>query len=123
MNRKILLTLCLLLTSPAYAGKWLDYSNGIINLDSYNTISSSVNQNPGQYCLDGEVLGPNDPRRREDALGDKKGNMPYVGTIAFGNFTVTIAEDCDLDDVEDSLEDAMDDITDFLDSDDGYMKL
>ena len=133
MNNGILLALCLLFTTPAYAGKWLDYGNGVINLDLHNQIAPQIGPRgapknlagmPLKYCVDGDEMDAND-ESLDEHIDDGEEVTPMMAVwILVGNTDLpAVAMGCDEDDLRDAVEDTMDDITDFLDSDDGYLKL
>lgn len=106
---------CLVLTSflsiSAFAenGKWFDFGNGIINLNTVNRITS-------------------------ESICDVKYNGKDIycnGIIKFDNFSLTVFTSSSkgknkkdkYEDAQDKVKDVMSEIRDFLDDDDTYSKL
>jgi len=135
---KSVVALSLLISSPAFAGKWLDYGNGMINLDNYRKITpfagklnplandSSKKNTSGNVCVDGKLVDA--LAYLENAKNMPNSQQPFGAKIQFvgdkGPFTLTLlGATCDKDDAEDALQDAMKIIRKFLDSSDGYREL
>lgn len=124
---RILTVIFTLTATPAFAGKWLDYGYGLINIEKYTFITPQVVENPLLRCIDGKLneIFSTEYVKKIPEEKRKTAKAAFTAAIYFDNdaFTLTIVDaTCDKDEADNALADAMKRVIKLLSSNDGYLQ-
>lgn len=126
LSIRILTVIFTLTAAPAFAGKWLDYGYGLINIEKYTFITPQVVVNPLLGCIDGKVYEAFSTEIKKIPEEKRKtAKAAFTAAIYFDNdaFTLTIVDaTCDKDEADNALADAMKRVIKLLSSNDGYLQ-
>ena len=114
---------CLLFSTSTFAGgKWLDYGNGMINLNNVSRISTTTSTAPDLGSCEKAI------QIAKTTKDNRLNKFKCSFVIEFDNFSLTIAQfnltnfKEEYDDTLEKLNDTMGKIRNFLDDDDEYLK-